>query len=244
MSAKLTQNKRRNRATRPAAVEQIAAGLERICVGLRSQAWLEAGERHLTPTQQSIALQLRERAQGVSELAARLQLSAATVSHAVRALEEKQLLTKTRLADDRRALALSLTAAGEAEVARIAAGEAPLHRAIAALPAQRQGELLGALIEIIAALQAAGAISVSRMCVSCRHFRAAAHPGEPRPHHCAYIDAPLGPLELRAHCADHDPAPAAQAAAALTQLRAPQSPEPARSSAPARAARKRTRLRS
>jgi IS1 family transposase len=61
------------------------------------------------------------------------------------------------------------------------------------------------LLELIAGLQRHGAISVARMCVTCRFFRRDAHPNPARPHHCALVDAPLSSGELRVDCAEHEP---------------------------------------
>ena len=44
----------------------------------------------------------------------------------------------------------------------------------------------------IAALQRAGRIPVTRICLTCRYFDGYAHPGTNLPHHCHYVDARSG----------------------------------------------------
>jgi hypothetical protein len=58
-------------------------------------------------------------------------------------------------------------------------------------------------MKMIRALQDGGQIPLSRMCVTCRYFRENAHEQGP-PHHCAFVDAPLGVAELRMDCNEHE----------------------------------------
>lgn len=64
---------------------------------------------------------------------------------------------------------------------------------------------------MIRTLQERGEVPVSRMCVTCGHFRAHALPGAARPHHGARVDAPFGDRAWRLDCADHEAAPEEQA---------------------------------
>ena len=52
-------------------------------------------------------------------------------------------------------------------------------------------------------LQEDGRIPQQQMCVTCTFFRPNVHPG-PRPHHCAFVDAPMGPTHLRLVCDEHE----------------------------------------
>ena len=77
-------------------------------------------------------------------------------------------------------------------------GYAPTHRLM--------DRPLRLVLDLIAGLQSSGAITVARMCVTCRFFRRDAHPGSARPHHCALVDAPMATDEAgygssRNHCA-------------------------------------------
>jgi hypothetical protein len=42
-----------------------------------------------------------------------------------------------------------------------------------------------------------------RVCCTCRRFRAEAHAGTARPHHCALLDVPLAEADARAICVEH-----------------------------------------
>ncbi|MCS6954337.1 MAG: helix-turn-helix domain-containing protein [Bryobacterales bacterium] len=193
---------------------RLAAGLAKIGLALRNRAWREAGGRGLTPTQGQILALLARRAAPLTlgEIARELAVTPATASDAVEALRAKRLVRKGRSRQDRRTLAVALTARGRAEARRAASWADFLAQAAGELDATEQAVLLRALIKMIRALQERGEIPVARMCVTCRFFRPHRYPDPLRPHHCDFVNAPFGDRQLRLDCADHVPAPAPDAA--------------------------------
>lgn len=187
----------------------LVSGLAKIGLALRHEAWRERGRSGLTPTQATI-LALVERRGGdgptLGELAEELGVTAATASDSVSALAAKGLVVKERSAQDKRSLAIRLTAGGAREAKRCAEWPDALLTVVAALDAGEQAVLLRALTKMIRELQEHGRIPVARMCATCRFFRPYAHPGHERPHHCAFVDAAFGERELRLECADHESA--------------------------------------
>jgi DNA-binding MarR family transcriptional regulator len=162
----------------------------------------------LTPTQALILSLLRRCPSGLrlSAGADELGITPATVSNAVTSLTGKGLLRRSPAPDDRRAVALTLTAEGCDQADRV--GEWPefLTRAIRSLPATEQAALLRSLINVFRALQENDDIPVQRTCVSCRFFRPNAYRDPRNPHHCAFVGAPFGDRALRLDCAEHEPA--------------------------------------
>ena len=75
--------------------------------------------------------------------------------------------------------------------------------ALAETPFERREQALLLLLDVIGRLQSAGAISVARICTTCRYFRPEAHDDPAAPHHCALLDAPLRRTQLRVDCGDH-----------------------------------------
>ena len=71
--------------------------------------------------------------------------------------------------------------------------------------AEEKGYLLDALLRLIAELQAAGLITVARMCRSCVFFDPDVHDDPQAPHHCRLLDQPLKLTELRVDCPDYQP---------------------------------------
>jgi DNA-binding MarR family transcriptional regulator len=192
---------------------RVTTGLAKVGIALKQQAWAEAGGRGLTPTQgQALAL-LRANPAGLrlGVLAAQLGVTEATTSDSVAALHRKGLVAKAPLAGDGRAVLVRLTPEGAIQAAAAAAWPDFLLEAVDELSAAEQAAFLRGLVTMIRTLQQRGRIPVARMCVSCRFFQPFRHPGEPLPHHCAFVDAPFGDGELRLDCPDHDAAPADQA---------------------------------
>jgi DNA-binding MarR family transcriptional regulator len=184
---------------------KLAAALERVGQALRVQMWDTAKQHGLTPTQLQVLLRLatdppaRRR---IGVLAGELDVTHPTVSDAVAVLRRKGLVDRDP--SSRRA-ALSLSPRGQALAAELGDWDLRTRRGLAELPAADKDAALRLLLDLIAGLQRSGAITVARMCVTCRFFRRDAHPDPARPHHCALVDAPLGSGELRIDCAEHEP---------------------------------------
>ena len=166
----------------------------------------EAQRHGLTPIQLGLLLRLaadppERRRPGA--LAREFDVSNASLSDSIAALERKGLVERRRLAHDRRGFALSLTPAGARLARRLEGVAAPVAQAVGALEPERQVALLRALYDVIAELRRAGVVTVARMCVTCRHFRPDVRAGE-RPHHCALLDVPLAEASLRVDCPEHE----------------------------------------
>ncbi|ATE55655.1 MULTISPECIES: MarR family winged helix-turn-helix transcriptional regulator [Actinosynnema] len=187
---------------------RLADAVERVGHGLRALSQRTAREHGLTPLQQQVVLALTaqpEVRREVSALAAEFDVTKATTSDAVSALERKGLITRTPGQDGRRRL-LALTDDG-AEVARaLEPWDEPLLRVLRDVPEADRATTLHTLLRVIAGLQRSGVVSVARTCVSCRFFRPDVRPDPVAPHHCGLLDAPLPLAELRVDCLEHEPA--------------------------------------
>lgn len=189
-------------------VDHITSGLTKVAAALRSQAWEGGTERKLTPTQGQILLFLAERstkAVRLNDVAGELCLTAATVSDAVMTLVEKKLVKKERLAEDQRALVLTLTAAGRRDVHETRGWTGVVEAGVRSLTPDEQAVFLRGLTKVIHSLQAQGVISVARMCAGCTYFQPYVHVDAARPHHCGFVNKPLGEGQLRLDCPDFVP---------------------------------------
>ncbi len=192
--------------TRGSVAERVSVGLAKIGMALKARAWRAAGPTRLTPTQGQALATLRGRGTlRLDALAAELGVTAPTASDAVAALVAKGLVARRRAPSDGRAVALSLTAAGEAAADAVADWPDFLVRALGQLDEAEQTAFLRSLTKLIRGLQEAGDIPVQRMCVGCTYFQPNVHAGD-RPHHCDLVDAAFGDRHLRFECADHRPA--------------------------------------
>lgn len=197
---------------------QLATGLERLTGLLRNQAWRESGDLVLHPSQRALLALLASEGDGLraGELAARLGVSAASISDSVRAIEAKGWIERTPDPDDARARRLTLTDAGAALIAHAQRAGNGTARLLDALPDEDVAALLRGVQLLIREAQAQGLASGIRTCLDCAYFRPFAHAGSDaqRPHHCAYVDAAFGDAELRTDCADQQPQRDADALAA------------------------------
>jgi len=189
--------------------QRIAQGLSKLGTALRHQAWRKASPQGLTPTQGQILTLLSSRP-GITlaQVAEALAVRPATASDAVKSLEKKGLLSKSRQADDARQLSLQLTPEGEDIAAETSQWPDFLVDAVDQLDDEERRVLLRAIVRMISALQQRGQVPIARMCVTCHHFRPRIHESPLRPHHCAYVDAPFGDVDLRIDCSEHEPSTA------------------------------------
>lgn len=194
----------------PPLDQRIATGLHKLGLALKHQTWTLASADGLSPTQGQILAALAvEGALSTSEVAERLGIGLPTVSASVTTLAAKRLVRRTPNPRHPRARLLRLTTAGTRLAARTTAWPEFLTQAVGTLSGPEQATLLTALMKMIRSLQEQGQIPVSRMCATCVHFRPNVHRGA-TPHHCAFVDAPMGAQHLRLECADHTPAPIEQ----------------------------------
>jgi len=189
----------------PAALARgLIEGLERIAAALRADHWRALETSPLNPTQAQILSFLARRTDArVGAVAAHLGASQPTATDSIAALEKKGLVQRRPDTQDRRATIVATTGRGLALSKQIDAQGGATGRAMQALSAREQTQLLGLMIRLIRNLQSEGAIPPQRMCVTCEYFRPHAHDDTKAPHHCAFIDAALGAPMLKLDCADH-----------------------------------------
>lgn len=188
---------------------RVTAGLARIGLVLRTQAWRTAKPKKLTPTQAQALELLRGRPMGLKQLASYLGIAGPTATVAVGTLVDKGLVDKVA-GTDRRSVVLTLTDAGAAAAERLSAWPEVLTRAVEELPASEQEAFLRSLVKVVRSLQVAGDIAPQRTCVTCRFFRPRVHDDAEAPHHCAFVDAPFGDRHLRLDCPEQEEAPDAE----------------------------------
>ncbi|MFJ4467857.1 MarR family winged helix-turn-helix transcriptional regulator [Streptomyces sp. NPDC089424] len=185
--------------------EQLMVGLARLGQALRISSYRNAGPYRLSPLQADILTLLAgdPRPRRPGELTHTLASTAPTISDAVKTLTTKELVERQRDPADARAVFLTLTDAGRAEAERLVRLPDEFATAMDTLTPDDLAAMLRGASSMIRSLQDHKAIPVSRMCLTCDHFRPQAHPGTDRPHHCAFVDNAFGDGELRLDCPDH-----------------------------------------
>jgi DNA-binding MarR family transcriptional regulator len=189
--------------TEPLA-SRIAAGLHKIGLAMKQQAWQQANEEGLSATQgQILAAIATHGALTGTELSQRLGVTLPTISDAVRVLVDKALVTRSPDPRHPRASLLTLTKKGAHLGARARSWPEFMAAAVADLNADEQRAFFSGVVRMIRSLQIQGLIPVSGMCVTCVYFRPNVRPGA-SPHHCALVDAPLANDQLRLDCPEHE----------------------------------------
>lgn len=195
---------------------RLRDGLDRIASVMRADQWSASNAVGLNPTQAHVLSFLAGRDRAgirVKEIAAHLGVSQPTATDSIIALERKNLVQKSVIADDARAVGVRITDQGREMLKAIGISASATETALALLAPAEQADLLLLLIKLVRGLQLAGSIPVQRICVTCQHFRPNVYSDATNPHHCAFVNAAFSDRHLRLDCGDHEPAdPAAQAA--------------------------------
>jgi DNA-binding MarR family transcriptional regulator len=186
----------------PSIESRVVAGLHKIGLAMKQQAWQQANGAGLSPTQaQILALAVAHEPLTGTDLSERLGLSLPTISDSVRVLVQKKLLRKKPDPRHPRASLLTLTGRGRQLGTKARAWPEFMADAVGQLSPEEQRAFSSGILKMIVALQGQGLIPLDGMCLSCSHFRPNVHTGA-KPHHCALIDAPLAGEELRLDCPD------------------------------------------
>ncbi len=182
---------------------RIAAGLSKIGLAMKQQAWQQANEEGLSATQgQILAVLVGQGPLTGSELSERLGVTLPTISDSVRVLADKKFVTRSPDPRHPRASLLTPTKKGATLGAKARSWPEFMADAVAELSPVEQQAFFAGVMKMIRSLQEHGLIPLGGMCVTCTHFRPNVRPGA-TPHHCAFVDAPLAAEQLRVDCPDH-----------------------------------------
>lgn len=183
---------------------RIATGLHKIGMAMKQQAWQRANEEGLSATQgQILALLVAHGPLSAKDLTERLGVTLPTISDSVRVLHEKRLVTKSADPRHPRSTLLAPSKRGAELGRRARSWPEFLADAVGTLSPDEQRAFFSGVIKMIRSLQEASLVPLDGMCVTCTHFRPNVHP-DPARHHCAFVDAPLAPQQLRIDCSEHE----------------------------------------
>lgn len=199
-------------AAEPTTGRRIIAGLAKVALVFRHAQWAASGRRGLTPTQSQILGMIagsRSR-MGVKAVAEQLAVTMATASEAVAVLVSKRLIHKQADEADGRAVVLRLTDQGRRAAASASEWPAEIADAVETMPEPERAMLLRGVVGMVRAMEGKGLVPTSRMCVGCRFFRPNEYPGRAKPHHCLFIEAPIGDADLRIECGEMEPVDASE----------------------------------
>lgn len=178
---------------------RLVDAVERLGDAARAMLRRAGGAEGLSSTQAQLLLRITSATappEGTGALAGWLEVSAPTVSDALRSLAGKGLAERGRPPDPR---AWAATPRGVEVARRLRHWRDPLLAALHDQPTEWKADALTSLLRAIAELNTAGHISTARTCLTCRFFR-----GDPAVDAwCTLLDTTLSPATLRVDCPDH-----------------------------------------
>ncbi|HEY0272621.1 MAG TPA: MarR family winged helix-turn-helix transcriptional regulator [Chitinophaga sp.] len=176
---------------------KVVVALERVSQAFRVMLWNEGKLYGLSPIQIQLLtflLHYPEEKRTVTFLAGFFNMTKATISDAVKALESKAYLTRKVVATDSRSSSLHLTREGKAIARKVEKFADALQAIVAQLPGKEQAQILEQLQQVIHQLSSGQILSVQSMCLNCAHYT------RKKGHYCTAFQTSLTNAELRFEC--------------------------------------------
>ncbi|HRO46247.1 MarR family winged helix-turn-helix transcriptional regulator [Agriterribacter sp.] len=183
---------------------RIVASLEKISQAFRVLLWQESREFSLSPIQVQVLIFLlhhSEEKRKVSYLAGEFNMTKATISDTVKALDQKGLIAKAYEPEDTRSYIIHLTERGREIATETSLFTREIHAPIDKLHADDKENLLLSLLNIIRHLNKAGIITIPRMCMTCTYYESS---GNGQKHFCKLLNQNLHVTDLRIDCPEHE----------------------------------------
>jgi DNA-binding MarR family transcriptional regulator len=183
----------------------IILALERISLVFRNLLWEHSKKEGLSPIQIQFLLFIYSHSRqysSVSEIARTFNLTAATVSDAVAALERKGLVQKLVSRRDKRMYPLALTRSGRQMSLTLMNWYQPLLPYLQQFTEQSREQSMRFLLQLLNALQPDETRETIKTCLFCGHFREKNSDQEPLSPYCILRNVPLNEGEFRLNCAE------------------------------------------
>lgn len=180
---------------------KIVVSLERISEAFRVLLWNESKKNSLSPIQIQILIFLlfhpKEKCK-VSYLAKEFNMTKATISDSIKALDRKGLITKESDSNDTRSYTISLSEKGTVVARQSSIFTKPIEKNIEELTINQKEIILDGLLNLIASLNRADVITIQRMCTTCSNYMYSNNT-----HYCKLLELELKTTELRIDCPEH-----------------------------------------
>lgn len=181
---------------------KIVVGLERISEIFRTLLWAEAKKFGMSPIQIQILIFVAYHKSvlcTVSYLAKEFDVTKPTISDAIKALEQKQLILKDYSGLDSRSYSIVLSEKGKELVLATQNYANPLKKQFDGFDKEHLETVYEAIIKLIYNLNKIGIISVQRTCFACK-FHSKKNGGD----YCEYLQKPLKKEAIRVDCPEFE----------------------------------------
>lgn len=179
---------------------KITASLGKLSEVFRVLVQAQAQNHGLSSTQLQLLLFIRfhpdPQQRKAAYMAKEFNVTKATISDSVKALEQKALVQRLTDAKDSRSFILSLTPKGLELALATENYTRPLDQAVDCLLPEQKGHLLNTLFDLIYRLNQAGIVSTQRMCYNCHYYSG----NRKDEHYCELMKQSLTMEELRLEC--------------------------------------------
>ncbi|CAL1521334.1 MarR family winged helix-turn-helix transcriptional regulator [Chitinophaga sp. MM2321] len=176
---------------------KVVVALERLSEAFRVLLWQEATQYGLSPIQIQVLtflLHYPEEKRTVTSLASHFNMTKATISDAVKSLEQKQYLVRKPSTKDTRSHFLQLLKEGRTVAKKVEHFALPLLETVEMAPAKEQAALLEQLMQLIYQLNQQAVITTQHMCFNCQHYTVK------KGHYCTLFKLPMKQADLRVDC--------------------------------------------
>lgn len=184
----------------------IVVALERISQAFRSMLWEHAKSENLSPIQIQflvfMATHPRENS-FVSELAKEFNLTAATVSEAVKTLENKGLVKKKINPDDHRQSFVFLTKKGLTTTKNLVGWQDKIFQHVREYPLETTDIVVRFLLGLIESLNKDNLLPAVRTCLSCKYFTDGDDSTQNSEPWCLLRDASLEEIGFKIDCPNY-----------------------------------------
>lgn len=180
---------------------KIVSALEKLTQVQRILLWDVSKKEGISPIQIRFLIYLSQypdKLRKISIIAREYDLTKATVSDAIRTLDEKGLLKKQMSKNDKRSYIINLTEKGKSLVKRIDGWEDTLVYHVSKFPPVEKEQVLLFLMELIKSLYDDGIVTIARMCIACKNFKKGVKGF--KTHYCMLTDRALLDTDLSIGC--------------------------------------------
>jgi DNA-binding MarR family transcriptional regulator len=181
----------------------IVLALEQVSQVFRTLLWDYSKQKKLSPIQIQFLVYIdghSKKYSSVSEMARAFNLTAATVSDAVKSLERKGLVQKIVSRRDGRKFPISLTKEGFSMASHLANWYGLLLDHIQNFPSETREAVLIFLLKLIESLKQDQLLEEIKTCLSCRYFVGQMESNFEQTSYCLLRKVPLNISELRLNC--------------------------------------------
>jgi DNA-binding MarR family transcriptional regulator len=180
---------------------KIISSFERITQTFRVLLWQESKKYNLSPIQIQILIFLythSDNKRKVTYLSDEFNMTKATISDAIKSLEQKKLITKDFIEYDTRSYIIQLTTKGKNIANKTSFFTQQLYEPLNKLELKDKENMFLGLLSIIKHLNKNGLITIQRMCYSCSYYQTSN-----KKHFCKLLNQELKNTELRLDCPEH-----------------------------------------